>query len=267
MAGSWLLSAEPLEFSFILSGLEETYGDPEVFRAFCHRFREEHPQARDSPLVQWFLEPAAVGAIREPPLLHRSEFTTSLSPDWTWQDPFDDCSFSVQNGLEIHAANSRDLYHINLSAPRLLRSVRADFVAQTVCVPGSKEKPTIGGLLLWKDRQNYLRLNRGYAGKRDILFGGCLANQDVIIGRGRLPAAASERVYLRLERSGERVDAFCSADGEAWFTAGHTEFPVEDSIQVGLYAIGNIDRGVYHGAYPDGTAIRFESFQLWGLNH
>jgi hypothetical protein len=39
--------------------------------------------------------------------------------------------------------------------------------------------------------------------------------------------------------------------------------PVEDPLQVGLHAIGDIDRSVYHGAYPDGTAIRFESFQLW----
>jgi hypothetical protein len=43
--------------------------------------------------------------------------------------------------------------------------------------------------------------------------------------------------------------------GRAW--------PVEDPFQVGVHAIGHIDRTVYPGAYPDGTAIRFESFQLW----
>jgi hypothetical protein len=46
---------------------------------------------------------------------------------------------------------------------------------------------------------------------------------------------------------------------------GHVEFLVEDPVQVGLHAVGNIDRTVYHGAYPDGTAIRFESFRLWGM--
>jgi hypothetical protein len=71
---------------------------------------------------------------------------------------------------------------------------------------------------------------------------------------------------LRLERVGDRVNALCSADGESWFTVGHVAFPVQDPVQVGLHAIGNIDRSVYQGAYPDGTAIRFESFQLWGLN-
>jgi hypothetical protein len=47
---------------------------------------------------------------------------------------------------------------------------------------------------------------------------------------------------------------------------GDVEFPVESPLQVGLHAIGNIDRTVYHGAYPDGTAIRFESFTIWGLD-
>jgi hypothetical protein len=32
-----------------------------------------------------------------------------------------------------------------------------------------------------------------------------------------------------------------------------------------VHAIGKIDRAVYRGAYPGGTAIRFESFQMWRL--
>jgi hypothetical protein len=31
---------------------------------------------------------------------------------------------------------------------------------------------------------------------------------------------------------------------------------------VGLHAIGAIDRTIYPGAYPDGTAIRFEASEL-----
>ena len=62
---------------------------------------------------------------------------------------------------------------------------------------------------------------------------------------------------------GGRVNGLCSADGEAWFTVGQVEFSVEDPVEVGLHAIGNIDRTVYPGAYPEGTAIRFESFDLW----
>jgi len=89
-------------------------------------------------------------------------------------------------------------------------------------------------------------------------------NKDVIIGRGRLDVDKSGKVFLRLQRVGEKVNAFCSADGENWFTVGYASFPVADPLQVGLVAIGAIDRTVYHGAYPAGTAIRFESFELWG---
>jgi hypothetical protein len=43
---------------------------------------------------------------------------------------------------------------------------------------------------------------------------------------------------------------------------GFARFSIEDPVQVGVHAIGSIDRTVYCGAYPDGTAIRFASFQM-----
>jgi hypothetical protein len=119
---------------------------------------------------------------------------------------------------------------------------------------------------LWQDEQNYLCLDRGVAGEHEISFTGCLGNEDVIIGRGQLQVGRwAGRVFLRLERVGDRVTALCSAEGVEWLTVGEVEFPVEDPVQVGLHAIGSIDRTVYHGAYPYGTAIRFESFRLWGV--
>ena len=59
-----------------------------------------------------------------------------------------------------------------------------------------------------------------------------------------------------------RVDALCSADGQSWFTVGQVEFSVDDPVDVGLHAIGQIDRLIYPSAYPEGTAIRFESFDM-----
>jgi tetratricopeptide (TPR) repeat protein len=254
-----------------LSGLEEAYEDPEAFHAFCRRFHEEHPEIEELPFVQWFLElaePSAVGA--DPPLCDEDFASISapagaLSSDWVWEDPFDDCSYTAQDGLEVHAANGRDLWHMNLSAPRLLRpaSEGEDFTVQTVCAPAYPDRPAIGGLLLWHDKQNYLRLGIGLRGTYEISFEGCLEDEDVIIGRGRLPA---DRTFLRLERVSDRVNALCSADGVAWFTAGHVAFPMQGPLQVGLHAIGSIDRTVYPGAYPDGTAIRFASFTLWALD-
>jgi hypothetical protein len=238
-----------------LSGLEEACGQPEEFQAFCQRFREEHPQVSEWPLVQWYLEPAEPAGF--PRCRVHDPFTAPLAPVWSWLDPFDDCSCEAGDGLEIHAVNGRDLLDHNRSAPRLLRAVAG---AHTVCVAASKEQPAIGGLLLWKDKANYLRLERGTRGAHEISFQGCLGNRNVIIGRGRLP---SDRIFLRLERLGSRVNALCSADGQNWFTVGHAEFPVEDPLEVGLHAIGAIDRTIYHSAYPEGTAIRFECFDIF----
>ena len=58
------------------------------------------------------------------------------------------------------------------------------------------------------------------------------------------------------------ADGFCSSDGSMWYSVGRTEFSVDDPIEVGMVAIGNIDRTIYPGAYPGGTAIRLESFEL-----
>jgi hypothetical protein len=87
-----------------------------------------------------------------------------------------------------------------------------------------------------------------------------MGDRPVIFGRGRLPG---ERIALRLDRRAGAVTALCSADGEEWWSVGRAEFPAEDPVEVGLYACGMFNRLIYPGAYPEGTAIRFESFELW----
>ncbi len=245
-----------------LSGLERASEDPAAFRALCDRYRE----TADGPFKQWYLQPATVGPARRSPLQHDLS-VAPLSPAWSWGDPFGDCSYTTADGLEIHAANGRDLRFTNLSAPRLLRSASGDWAIQAVCAPVSGPphdgRPCLGGLLLWKDRDNFLRLDRGVTDENGVLFSGCLENRDILVGRGRL-VSRDARVSLRLERVGDQVRALCSADGQGWFSVGQIGFSAEDPVQVGLHVIGNIDRTVYRGAYPEGAAIRFESFQLWG---
>jgi hypothetical protein len=298
----------PVAFASALSGLEGAVEDPEEFRAFCHRLRKQHPQKNGSPSVQWFLEPTRSGCFSNlvyDGFVEPRSSAPAQSGDWAWHDPYGDCSYKVGDGLQINAANGRDLWLINLSAPRALRPLPqgGDFAVQTVCRPVVGESPAIGGLLLWQNKENYLRLDRGRWGAQEITFQGCLGNDDIFVGRGRLetryPCASAQnqesttpsqartarerrrspgravpgtdesspRVFLRLERIGGRVSALCSADGVKWFTVGSVEFPTQDAVQVGVHAIGSIDRTIYHGAYANGTAIRFESFQLWEADH
>jgi hypothetical protein len=139
----------------------------------------------------------------------------------------------------------------------------------------------MGGLLIWIDATNYLRLDWGTGGSREITLTGCIGNRDALFGRGRLPPRSGEgadlpleRVWLRLEWVGGSARALCSADGETWYTAGRVALPsppwepttsvgVRRGTQVGVYACGSIDRTLYHGAYPEGTAIRFEAFRAY----
>jgi tetratricopeptide (TPR) repeat protein len=249
--------ADPWELAAALSSLEEAYQDAEAFRAFCRGLQQEPLFAPEAVFTQWFLQPADLHPFSHS--LITEDWAAAPSSEWVWQDPFGDSSFVLQNGLEVRAANGRDLRHLNLSAPRLLRAAAGDFAVQTILLapPG---RPAIGGILLWKDRENFLRLERGTRGTWEVSFQGCLDNRDVIIGRGRLPG---ERLFLRLERRGGHVRALCSSDDQAWFTVGQTEFPTENPLEVGLHAIGSIDRTIYPGAYPNGTAIGFQSFGLW----
>jgi class 3 adenylate cyclase/DNA-binding SARP family transcriptional activator/regulation of enolase protein 1 (concanavalin A-like superfamily) len=255
-----------------LSGLEAACEDPAAFRAFCHNFQHAHPGITESFPRQWYLESTQPDFSLTtmdfgPENKHTASPVrgTGLIQSLKWEDPIGDCAITVQDGVEILAPNGRDLWYLNWSAPRLLRPVCGDFVAQITCLPASAGKPAIGGLCLWKDKDNFLCLERGSRGPAEIRLAGCLDKQDVVIGRGHLSLDnPPERVYLRLERLGQQVKALCRADSERWFSVGQVDFPVEDPVEVGLYAVGNIDRLVYPGAFPEGTAIRFESFQVWG---
>jgi hypothetical protein len=127
--------------------------------------------------------------------------------------------------------------------------------------------------LIWVDPANYLRLDRGIAGPNEITLIGCLEDRDVLLGRGRLPpkdagAALADRLgraWLRFEWRAGQVRALCSVDGKTWYAVGQVDLPFSAKAQVGIYACGNIDRCIYHGAYSEGAALRFESLRCWKL--
>ena len=253
-------------FSMVFGGLEEAYESPDDFRALCRKVRMEAGErgilSYVRSLTQWYLEPG--NPFDFPTVQYIDRFSGSLLSAWTWSDPFGDCAYTVKGGLEINCVNGRDLRMVspeNMSAPRLLRSVSADFAVEAVCSPLPGDRPAQGGVLLWQDADNFIQLDRGTRGKREIVFRGWLGGKELLFGRGRLP---SERMFLRLERVGRLLQALCSAEGKRWTKVGHVDFLPPVPLQIGVYAIGDIDRTIYHGAYPDGTAVRFESFQAWG---
>lgn len=231
-----------------LASAEAVYAEPTAFQAYCRQVQADKP---DFVLQQWWLEPAR--ADEELTLVNDC---APPGADWEWIDPFGDCRWqATADGLVIEAANRRDLWLNNLSAPRLLHSVTGDFALQVLCRAAAADQPAIGGLLFWQDQQHYLRLTWGEYGADAVTFVGCIANEDQILGRGRL--LHKGQIHLRLERVEGQVRALCSADGQTWLCAGQMDLPQASEMAVGLHAIGKIDRTFYPGAYGVGTAIRF----------
>lgn len=241
-----------------LSGLEAALGDPEAFAGFCSEYGAKYPEVAESSFRQWLLEPATPGKSgRE---LARENFEGPLSSDWSWLDPGGDGACRPAGGLVLQAANGRDLWHLNAGAPRLLRTFAGSFAVEARCSPALADRPMMGGLALWQDDGNFLLLEIGSLGRYELTFKGCVAGKDLLFGRGSL---AAEKVILRLERTRDRLRAFCSADGESWYSVGETAAVLANELQVALFASGNIDRSYYHGSFPEGAAIRFESFTAW----
>jgi class 3 adenylate cyclase/tetratricopeptide (TPR) repeat protein len=268
----------PYQANEILSGLEQAFSDPESFQMYSEKFRQEHPEVNWSAFSQWHLSPADVALIEDPPVVgtpfklsKRTEDQQDKSvkpsdppeiPDWEWIDPFGDCSYDLNQGLTIKAANERNLHHINRSAPRFLymEAVSGDFTIQVDCQTAMNDRPAIGGLIVWQSVKYWFCLEAGTRGVNEITLRGFLENHDLVFGRGQLQA---ETKRLRLERRGNRLSAFCNAKEGEWFYAGSAELSTTRPVNLGIHAIGHINRMIYPGSYPHGTAIRFDEFWLW----
>ncbi len=246
----------------ILGGLETACVDQESFRSLCNNLEEFELQHAMPPIpMQWYAEPATPDArfLGESSLIAMDPYSIG---SMKWLDPFGDCSYSVDKGIEIQAANGRDLWYLNTSSPRFVRSILGNCAVEAICSKGERDRPAMGGLLLWKDESNMLRLVWGTRGENEVCFEGCVDDADLVVGRGQLPVQEAGRVWLRLERWHDQVRALASADGTEWHSFGQISFPVSDPVEIGIHAVGWIDRTVYPGDYRQGTAIRFESFRL-----
>jgi len=256
-----LVFRNPYQTANILSKLERTYDNQADFQTYVDQYREQHSDLIKAPFAQWYLIPGETSPIKTKPV-YKDDFIDAISDRWEWVDPYSDCTFTVDGGLTIKAANERNLHHINHSAPRLLyrEPFNGDFSIQTICHSLTEDKPAIGGLILWQNEVKWVCLETGARGPGEIIFRGFKDNQDLVFGRGILD---SPETYLRLEKQGNQISAFCSPNGENWFFVGSVELSSNEPIYPGLHANGHINRMVYPGAYPEGTAICFKKFLLW----
>ena len=181
--GSDALKGDPLTVATALVTIERAMDDPERFRALCLTLDE---RIGEHTARQWFLEPADPRSLKDPTF--DTQFTDTLDPGSIWEDPFEDGVLRVQEGAQIQAANGRNLWFTDMSAPRLMRQIASGsvsgFVVETTCTGATGKSVAMGGLLLWEGARNFLRLDYGYAGPQTVLLLGCLDGQDVVLGQG-----------------------------------------------------------------------------------
>ena len=187
---------------------------------------------------------------------------------WEWCDPFQDGACHVEHGataaatpaVELIAADGRDLWYINTGAPSLRTGVAGDFTLQVRCRPSPLRPLAMGGLLLWCDGANFVRLDWGGLGPGEISFLGWAGGERRFWGRAR---SGCGQPILCLERSGQKVRALFSEDGRQWLRVGTAALAVDGPWAAGLLGLGMVDRILFPGAPAGGAAIRFDGIGLW----
>jgi regulation of enolase protein 1 (concanavalin A-like superfamily) len=170
-------------------------------------------------------------------------------------DPDGDCNVSAE-GKALLMNIPGTLHDLNAdidkyNAPRVLREVDGDFAIQVKVVgdfkPGTKalrEKSLPyngGGLFVWRDSDNFIRLERGAVVNKGkvgtfAIFeereGGSRGAQH----NGQLTPGTA---YLKIERRGSRIYGFTSKDGKHWAQLKPIDTVWPSELKVGINAINS----------------------------
>jgi predicted ATPase/class 3 adenylate cyclase/regulation of enolase protein 1 (concanavalin A-like superfamily) len=235
----------------------EKMGNHAEFISFCHEIMEKNAEKlKEMKLIQWYLECKELSKQFTQTTFSDEFDGSTLCPEWQWINPRGDCSYelnSESSWLEIRAAFGCDLWQDNFNAPRLLQEISDDFAIETKIASADEKTPAVGGLLVWKDKDNFIRFEKGMRGKNNFELSGSVNGKLNHFGRGML---LSKTIYMRIECIGDILSSYCSSDGENWLTCGEVNFPVDDSIQIGIHAIGST------GSESTATATRFDYFRV-----
>jgi hypothetical protein len=181
-----------------------------------------------------------------------------LSSDWTLVDPIGDSTFdlAVNRGwLRITCPPYRDLCGPNTDAPRIVRtSISSDFVVETKVLATTDQCDEGAGILVWKDANTYLRLERisrtlSPPVYQEILFTAGGSNYLIVYVDTTL-----NPTYLKLVRSNNQYTGYYSSDGTTWLSTETLTTTLSGSIDVGLDVVN-----MYHS---DTFYADFDYFKL-----
>ncbi|HEY0461175.1 MAG TPA: DUF1349 domain-containing protein [Pyrinomonadaceae bacterium] len=167
-----------------------------------------------------------------------------LPAGWRWLDAdakYNPTVYDTKSGaLHIDIPTGKDLYGETRTAPQLLKAITGDFEIETRVRFDPNDTYQGAGLLVFRNDNNYIRLERGFGGvgseksgirfdKREDEIYEPIATQE------RFPTAAKE-VELKIRRTGREFTAFWRLPEGEWKEVGKYPSSYPETVQVGLIA-------------------------------
>ncbi len=162
--------------------------------------------------------------------------------DWRWLDAdskYNPTKYDLKSGvLQIVVPTGKDLFGEARTAPQLLKTIAGDFEIETKVKLDPQDTYQGAGLLVFRNDNNYLRLERGFGG---VGGGENGIRLDVREDESYEPLATQEKfpttatvVELKLRRIGKEFTAFWREPGGAWKEVGNYASSYPETVQVGL---------------------------------
>lgn len=213
--------------NYFLAGIEPFYhelGCITAFNQLCDRFESEYvEELKELGINQIRLKSADYSSkMDSQECFNVSQYLSNCK----WIDPEGMSSYSLQyetGHIEINATNGSMLGHGRYSAPRFSQSFTGDFTIEAR-MGGARS----GGLFI-QDDNDIIAIHRWLSRYNPIVF----VHGRNIVGRGYLD---SESLVFALERKDNIIGAYCSPDGQNWYSCGWTETDMADSVETGIFA-------------------------------
>lgn len=178
-----------------------------------------------------------------------ANFKDGLPKNWEAVDPEKEkpSGFDTKDGvLRLRIPSGKDLYGENMTAPRFLKPVKGDFEVETRVKFSPSQDYQGAGILIFRNDNNYLRLERAFGGagggESGIRFD--LREDEVyepLATPDKFPSVASE-VELKFRRVGKDFTAFWREAGKTeWIEVGKVTNSYPETVQIGLIGVSTAD--------------------------
>lgn len=186
--------------------------------------------------------PAASGTKVTAPSDHKFD-ASGIPNGWKWIDADAvnrPVKYDTSGGtLKFTVPSGKDMFGENRTAPHMLRAIDGDFQIETRVKFDPKEDYQGAGLFIFKDGDNYLRLERGFGGVNGVGSGIRLdartKDDYKAITTPDQAVTAAKTVDLKLIRTGKKFIAFWRLDEESeWKEVGEFDSDYPDTVEVGI---------------------------------